>query len=90
MAGGDPTIHQRKEDGQHASCGVLDPVIVSVVESAIHAHCAVPTRWDGGQQVMPEIKASGEEQPAGGGGIAEAASGMKSLLTASSVDETGA
>jgi hypothetical protein len=36
---------------------------------------------------MPEIKGSGDEQPAtGSSGVIEA-SGMQSLLTASSVDE---
>ena len=62
---------------------------VSCLPCSAYAPCCAHTLGFG-QQVMPEIKASGEEQPTAGGGsgIAEA-SGMQSLLTASSVDETG-
>lgn len=71
--------------------GGLRAVAVSVVP-ALQCVCTICCAHTLGfcRQVMPEIKASGEEQPAagGGGGIAEA-SGMQSLLTASSVDETG-
>jgi hypothetical protein len=97
QSGGGITIRSKVENRQPVSCGLLNAVTVSVVESLqTCASCdAHPLGWC--QQVMPEIKASGEEQQAaggggggGGGGIAEAASGMKSLLTASSVDETGA